>query len=283
MATSPRRALVALAVFASCAAAAAAAQKQEFRYTLGPGASLSIVNDYGPVTLKPSTDGQVVVTALPASNKIEVDSNRMGNRVEVRTHFLQHADQNEGRVEYEVQVPADATVTVRAGAGPIRVDKVRGDLTLEGDTAAVEVHDTANCMLHVRTVSGPVTLINVTNGHVEVSSVSGNVALTNVTGPKVTVDATKSAITYAGNFGGGGDYSFTNHSGDISITLPADASVDLTARSVNGSVQNEFPFQPKAHTAFPVTAGHSFAGTSNTGASMVRLRSFSGTIRVKKQ
>lgn len=283
MAKTSGGAKLAIGVFACLAVAAFAAQKQQFRYTLGPGASISIVNEYGPVILKPSSGNQVVVTATPGSNKVEIDCTQTGNRVEVRTHFLKHADQNDGRVEYEIQVPADANVTVRTDNGPINVQNLRGDINLESDTAAIDVRDMASGMVHARTVSGPITLTNVSKTHVEVASVSGNVVLANVTGPKVTADTTKSSIRYDGNFAGGGDYTFTNHSGDIEVSLPAEASVDMTARSINGSVQNEFPFRPKAHTAFAVTQGHSFAGTSNSGAAMVRIRSFSGTIRVKKQ
>jgi DUF4097 and DUF4098 domain-containing protein YvlB len=74
-----------------------------------------------------------------------------------------------------------------------------------------------------------------------------------------------------------------NHSGNIDVALPASASVDLSARSITGSVENDFPLRAKSHTALTISQGRSFAGTSNAGASSVQLRSFSGKIRVKKQ
>ena len=86
-----------------------------------------------------------------------------------------------------------------------------------------------------------------------------------------------------GDFGEGGDYMLVNHSGDIDVVLPAFASVDLTARSITGSVENDFPLQQKPHSSFVPSPGRAFAGTSNTGASSVQLRSFSGKIRVKKR
>jgi len=99
----------------------------------------------------------------------------------------------------------------------------------------------------------------------------------------VTASTTSGKIVYRGDFSGGGDYAFTNHSGDIEVTLPAEASVDISAVSVSGAVDNDFPFQPTAHAPFPITQGKSLVGTSNSGSSSVRLRSFSGKIRVKKQ
>ncbi len=282
MGTKPRVAALVIVLIASLPIVSWAAPKQ-FRYTLAPGGSVSVVNEYGRVTLKPSAGRQVIITATPSSDKVEVDCAQNGNRVEVRSHFLQRASQQEGQVDYDIQVPPDTTISVRTGSGPVHVEKLRGDVTLEGDGAAIEVRDLSGALVHARTVSGPITLNNVVSGHVELSSVTGNVSLTNVTGPKVTVNTTKGAIAYTGNCAGGGEYSLTNHSGNIDIALPADASVDLTARSINGKVQNEFPFQPKAHASFPVEQGHSFAGTSNSGASVLRLRSFTGTITVKKQ
>jgi len=264
-------------------AAFAADNRKEFRYTVGPGASVTVTNESGPVDVKGSVGRQVVIVATTHSDKVEVDCDQYANRVQATTHFLQHTEDPDGRVEYQVLVPADASVTVHASSGPMTAEKMGGDLTLEGDAAPVEVHDVSNAHLHVRTISGPVTLSNITNGHVEITSLSGNVLLDAVSGPKVSVNTAKGSIRYNGDFGGGGDYMLVNHSGNIDVTLPAYASVELSARSISGSVENDFPLQQKPHPTFSITQGRSFAGTSNAGASSVQLRSFSGKIRVKKQ
>jgi DUF4097 and DUF4098 domain-containing protein YvlB len=67
------------------------------------------------------------------------------------------------------------------------------------------------------------------------------------------------------------------------MTLPESASIDLTARTVSGTVTNDFPLQAKTHPTFVPKSGSSFAGTSNSGLSSVELQTFSGKIRVKKQ
>jgi hypothetical protein len=258
-------------------------QKNAFRYTVGAGASISILNEFGSVSIKPGSGRQVVVVARPHSSKVEVDPDQNGNRVEFRSHLLQPAGPGDGSVDYEVTVPADADVTVRSSDGPIQAEKISGDLALEGDTARVDVRDISHAHVHVRTVNGPINLSNVSNGHVEITSVGGDVTLNAVSGPKVSVNTTKGKIRYTGDMGGGGNYTLANHSGDIEVSLPASASVDLTARSVSGSVENDFPFQPKQHTSMPMAQGRSFSGTSNSGSSSVQLRSFSGKIKVKKQ
>jgi DUF4097 and DUF4098 domain-containing protein YvlB len=263
-------------------AAFAAENRREFRYTVGPGASVRVTNESGPVDIKGAAGRQVVIIATTHSDKVEVDCDQSGNRIQATTHFLQRADSAEGRVDYQVLVPLDARVTVRAPSGPITAERMRGDLTLEGDAARVDVRDAGNAHVHVRTISGPVTLGNISNGHVEVTSLSGDVQLDAVSGPKVSVNTAKGSIRYNGDFGGGGDYMLVNHSGNIDVTLPASASVDLSARSISGSVENDFPLKQKQHPTFSISQGRSFAGTSNSGASSVQLRSFSGKIRVKQ-
>ncbi len=284
MANYRRGATLVLATLLCMAIPAASAEsKKEFRYNVAAGASVFITNQYGPVTVKAANGHQVLANATLHSDKVEVDGSQNGNRIELRTHFLQRATDPEGRVDYEVQVPQDASVTIHSSSGPIRVDKLRGDLTVDGDSAKVEVQDSGSGHIHVRTVNGPVTLANITDGHVEITSVSGDVTLNSVSGSKVAVNTTKGNIRYAGDFGSAGDYELMNHSGDIDVTLSASASVEVSARSVSGSVQNDFQFQPKEHTSFASTPGKSLIGTLNAGASAVRLRSFTGKISVHKK
>lgn len=261
----------------------AAAEKKEFRYRVTPGATVSVVGEFGPITLRASSGGQVIVAATPHSGKVEVDSAQNGNRVDVRTHILQKATPEEGSVDYDIQVPRDSSIIIHTASGPVKVQSTGADLTVEGDTSKVEVSDISNGHLKVRTVGGPVALSNIRNCFLDVTSVSGTVTLDQVSGKMVTANTTSAAIQYSGDFNGGGEYSLSSHSGNIDVVLPAAASVDITARSVTGSVQNDFPLRPQAHPTFAAADGHSLAGIANSGASSVRLRTFSGTIRVKKQ
>lgn len=284
MASIPARKIALLALAFAATVALAAESKKEFKYTVGPKPLVTIVNEYGPVSVKGVPGHQVTITATTHSDKVDVDSSQAGNRTEVRTHMLQTASPDEARVEYEVTVPLDASVSVRGSTGPYSAEKLRGDVMLEGDVAKVEVRDVSNAHVHVHTVDGPVTLTNVSGGHVEITSVGGDVELIDVTGPKVAVNTTSGNIRYTGDFGANGDYSLSNNFGNIEVSLPASASVDLTARSLRGSAISNFPLeQSKRPTAFPLTAGKAFAGTANSGASSVRLRSLSGTIRVTKR
>jgi DUF4097 and DUF4098 domain-containing protein YvlB len=261
---------------------ASAESRKEFRFTVHPGSTISVTNPYGAISVKSALANMVIVTAVMQSDKVEIDQSQHGDRIEVATHLLPGADADSGKVDYEVTVPADSSVNLHTSTGPLRAEKMRGDVTLEGTTASVEVHDVANAHVHVRTMSGPVTLSNIKGGHVEVTSISGDVILNSVTGPNVQVSSSSGKIVYNGDFGTGGEYSLMSHTGDIEATAPPEASIDVVAQSARGTVDSDFSLEPR-HTSFTVKAGSAFAGTMNKALSLVRLRSFSGKIHLKKR
>ncbi len=263
----------------------AAETHKEFRFNVAPKAGISVNNPYGSVSVKPSTGNVVVINAVLFSDKVEVDNNVVGNRVEIQSHLLPGADTQSGRVDYEILVPPDASVALHSSAGILRAEKLHGDVTLEGAAASVELRDLSQAHVHVKTLNGPVTLTNVQDGHVEVDSLSGNVTLNSVNGPLVQVISTSGGIRYVGDFGDSGEYRLTSHSGDIEATVPDSTSADVSARSVRGEVHDDIPLQPKQHTSFVLKEGSAFWGTMGRAAvsSTVVLRSFSGKIHLRKR
>jgi hypothetical protein len=270
-------------VLATCLSAAAFAEnKKEYRYTVGPNANISVETQYGAISVKPGSSDEVVVTARFKSDNVEVDQQQNGNRIGIASHLLRGADQQAGQVDYELLIPPDATLNLRSASGPLSVERLQGDLTLEGTDAVVNVRNVANGHVHVRTMRGPITLTDVRNGHVEIASISGDVHLKSVDGPLVQAVSGSGRIFYDGDFGSAGNYRFTTHTGDIEALAPADVSADFRAHSVLGRVQHDFPLQPR-HSRFSVEAGRSFVGTAGQAASEVVLRSFSGKIRLKQR
>ena len=263
----------------------AAETHKEFHFNVGPKAGLSVNNPYGSISVKPSAGNVVVVNAVVASDKVEVDNSLIGNRVEVQSHLLAGADSQTGRVDYEILVPSDASITLHSSSGSLHAEKIHGDVTLEGAAATVDVRDITNAHVHVRTLNGSVDLTNVQDGHIEVDSLSGNVTLKSVNGPLVQVISTSGRISYTGDFGDHGDYRLTSHSGDIDAVVPDTTSADVDARSVRGEVHDDIPLLPRQHTSYVVKEGSAFWGTMGRAAvsSTVVLRSFSGKIHLRKR
>ncbi len=262
-----------------------AQSRKEYRFNVEPKAGVSVNNPYGSISVRPSSGNTVVINAVLHSDKVEVDNSQNANRVEIQSHLLPGADAESGRVDYEILVPPDASVTLHSSTGPLKAEKLHGDVNLEGSGATVEVRDISNAHVHIRTLNGPVTLTNVQEGHVEVDSLSGEITLDRVTGPLVQVISMSGRISYLGDFGSGGDYRLTTHSGDIEATVPEATSADVSAHSVKGEVHDDIPLQPKTHTAFSFKQGSAFVGTMGRAAvsSTVVLRTFSGKIHLRKR
>ncbi len=281
--TSLRQTTIVTLVLATCLSASAFAEtKKEYRFTVGPNAIISVDTQCGAISVKPGSSHQVVVTATLKSDNVEVDHQQNGNRIEIASHLLQGANEQTGQVDYEVLIPPDATLNLRSSTGPLSAEHLQGDLTLEGTDAVVDVRNVENGHVHVRTMRGPITLTEVRNGHVEIASISGDVHLKSVTGPLVQASSGSGKIFYDGDFGSGGDYKFTTHTGDIEALVPPDVSAGFRAHSVLGRVQHDFPLQPR-HSRFPAEAERSFFGTTGKASSEVVLRSFSGKIRLKQR
>ena len=280
---SLQRTTVVTLVLATCLASAAMAEtKKQYRFNVGPNAVITVDTQYGAISARPGSSSEVVVTATLYSDKAEVDNLRHGDRIDIESHLMPGADQQTGRVDYEVLIPADATLNLHSSTGPLSAERLEGHLTLEGADAVVNIRDVRNGYVTVKTMGGPITLSDVRNGHVEINSITGAVTLKSVTGPVVQAVSGSGKISYDGDFGSAGEYKLTTHTGDIEAIVPADTSADFSAHSMLGKVQNDFPLQPR-HSRFSVEAGRSFFGTVGKAASEVVLRSFSGRIRLKQR
>src|SRR5258708_29171568 len=80
-----RSSTVLLAVFSLLSLLAAAQEKKEFSYAVGPGAVISITNNYGPISVKPSGSSQVVVETVSHSDTVSLVNEQHGDRVELRS------------------------------------------------------------------------------------------------------------------------------------------------------------------------------------------------------
>ena len=271
---------VAVLTLAGMAFGAGMARK-DLRFKVGKHPVISINNQYGPITVKAGAPRDVVVTAILHSDKVELDQTKSRHRIDIVSHLLPGADRATGVVEYEIQVPPDANVTLHSESGRIHAEKLNGDVTVAGSDGPIDVADCAGGHVHVRTLNGTVSLSNV-HGHVEIMSMGGDVLMNGVTGMLVAVNSNSGKIQYDGDFGAAGEYEFTSHTGNIEAVAPAYASIDVLARSTNGPVQSDFSLEPK-HTPFSAKVGGAFSGTLGMAASSVKLFSFSGKIHLKKR
>jgi DUF4097 and DUF4098 domain-containing protein YvlB len=269
------------------ASLASAQTQQEKRFTCGPKPTVSVVNEYGPIAVHPGTGNQVVVRYVLHSDKVEVDTNQggdqNGDRITVESHLLQGASGDSAQVDYEVLVPAGSVIFIHSNSGTLSAEHLTGDVSVEGAATPVDLRGMSEGHIRVRTLSGNILLADIRQVHVVANTIGGDITMRNVDGPLVEVSSNNGKIHYDGDFGGMGSYKLNSHSGDIDASIPATASFDVTATSVKGQVDNDFPLQPKSHSITIPEKGHSFVGVAGRAASSVFLHTFSGKIRLKQR
>jgi hypothetical protein len=267
---------VLVAVFPVLSLLAVAQEKKEFRYIVGPKAVISTTNNYGSITIKPSRNNQVLVTTVSYSDAVTFENEQHGNRIDLRAISRQ---QGSSLVDYTLVVPADAFVTLRSSDGKLHVEGLRGDVVLEDVTGTVEATDISNAHLHVKTLSGQVSLTDIRDSHVDIHSLSGNIDMHNVSGLSLEVNSTSGRITYEGDPGSAGEYLLTTHSGDLEVSIPASAQVEIKARSLKGESDHGLP----SANGIPATGQRSLLLKPGiVSASRFVLRSFRGRIHVKR-
>jgi len=283
-----------LMIMVALAVVSRAQTRQEFRFAVGPRVTIAIVNQFGDISVKPSNGNLVVVVATRASDKVEIDrspetaaESAAANRISITTHLLNGATAASGLVNYEVQVPADASVILQSATGMLRAERLRGDVDVEGAQANVDLRDIAEAHVHVKTMDGAVALTNIKGGHVEVESVSGDIHLADVAAPQVRVRSTSGRISYDGDFGYTGEYRISNHSGNIDAVIPQATSAEIKATSLRGKVVDDVHLKPKTHATGVIAGASSFVGTTistvSHTASSVWLSTFSGRIHLQKR
>ncbi len=255
---------------------------KHFRYEVGKDASVSVFNQYGPIVVHSSNTKVITVKATLGSERVEIDPLQNGSHVELRSHLLPGSDATNAQVSYELTVPYSTELNLHSATGPLKVEKLGADVTLEGDSASVDVRDIHGSHLHVRTLDGDVTLTGISEEHVRVMTVGGKVYLQGVSGPDVHVETTSGLIRYAGQFGPNGSYELHTYSGNIELMLPLDASADLTAISNAGTVTTDFTVRPKKHPTLPGTSGGMVSGFLGNGAPSVSVRTIVGSVFILK-
>ena len=253
-----------------------AQERKAFTYTVGPQAIVSITNNYGTTIIKPSENRQVVITTVSYSDAASFENEQHGDRIDVRARSTR---QGSGLVDYTVLVPADALVNVRSSKGTLHVQGLRGDVILQSETATVEVSDISDAHLHVNTLSGPINLTDIRNSHLDVHSVDGNVDLHNVTGSSVEVNSAHGRINFEGDPGFAGEYRLTSRSGDLEISIPNSAPVEISSHSVNGQSDEDIP---QRSIGPAVGSGNMFLKPRIPSASRFVLRSFKGRIHIRR-
>jgi len=195
----------------------------------------------------------------------------------------------------ELRVPRNARVWVKTGSADIEVSGIGGGLDLNIIGGSIRVNGKPRELL-VESMDGAVTFTGFTDyarlktatgdivlqgggEDLTLTTVSGSIQAANGERPlqRARFESVTGAITFVGELSPGSDLRFDTHSGAIEVRLPGQASVEIDAATVTGSIENTW------NRGRPIAGregrGMELGTSSGMGSARVLVRSFKGNVR----
>lgn len=154
------------------------------------------------------------------------------------------------------------------------MEGLAGDVTIQTTSNPIEIMNLDDAYIHVKTLDGSVTLTAVRNSHVYVQSLNGPINISNAPGSWVEANSTGGRITYDGDPGTGGDYRLSSHSGDVDVSIPESAFVEIQTDGQSGQSPNETGTQTRRNSPF--------LRRGSLERAHFELRSFTGKVRLER-
>lgn len=274
------------AVAALVLASPAGAHQIEKRFKVEERPLVTIRNAHGKIRVQSWQQPEVRVVANHPGNKVEVDVEQFGNRIEITTHQLaENLSLEELAADYQITVPEETELQVRTDSGDIFVERVFGDMTFDTVAANLDLREVAGYLV-IKTIGGSLVCVRCA-GRLDFRSISGSARLLEPLTSNLFVQTTSGSIFFDGEFLRGGVYRLQNSSGPIEVRFSETNSFELSAKSVFGRVESNTDLRPRAHSpetfSAPQGARRILSGIYNEGHAKVELISFNGTITIRKR
>ena len=283
-------------------------------FPVSKGATLLLSNIAGNIQVTPGTAERIEVEALKhawgqnaeqAKQRLGdalIETYATGNRVELRVESGERRDARGLDVEFNVKVPADATVDLRTVSGDIRVINVKGEVRVQGVSGNVALEGTAR-LSAVKTVNGGITITNAgadaqlslstVNGDLlvqtlntralDVNTVNGDVRLNGWSGDRAHIRSLDGDLDLQTSLTKGGRYEIESHSGNINLSLAEQPGFELEAHTFNGRIRVDFPIRSEGPIRDNDRGPRSVRGTYGDGSSSLRLQTFDGNLTVTRR
>lgn len=270
-----------------CAPAEAAAQRIEKHFAV-KGRPVVVIRNVGNgrIEVKSSKNAEVVITSTKASDKISVDMEQAGDRIDVTSSMIDgSAKPTEMEADFLLTVPEETELQLRTQTGLIYVEQVMGDMTL--DSVAGDVHLKEVSGYIIVTTTGGSLVCTQCAGKLEFASISGNAQVLQPALDNVKLRTMTGNILFDGDFVRTGLYSMRSGKGLVEVRFSGNDSFDLNAQTATGTVDNQAAdyLKPDSHGVKHVASKFSkgLFGTVGMGLAKVELSSYSGTIRILKR
>jgi DUF4097 and DUF4098 domain-containing protein YvlB len=240
----------------------------------------------GRIEVKSARVSEVIVASTQSSNKVSLEYESAGDRIDVSAKVADAAAQpSDLEVNFQLTVPEETELELRTQTGLIYVEQVMGDMTLQSVAGDVHLKEVSGYIV-VRTTNGGLICTQCA-GKLDFNSVSGSAQLLQPALTNVNLFTTTGNILFDGDFIRTGIYTMRSGKGTVEVHFSGTDSFDLDAQTNTGTVDNQAEAYLKQdshgmkHIASRFTKG--LFGTVGTGLAKVELSSYSGTIRILKR
>ncbi|GAC1622336.1 MAG: hypothetical protein NVS9B13_15000 [Candidatus Acidiferrum sp.] len=240
----------------------------------------------GRIEVKSWKNPEVVISGSRATDKMVIDIEQAGDRIEVTTHSVDDSAQpRDMETNFLLTVPEETELQLKTQMGLIYVEQVMGDMTLESVAGEIHLKEVSGYII-VSTRTGSLNCTQCA-GKLKFDTVSGNTVITQPALNAVSISTFSGNILFDGDFVSTGLYSMNSNKGLVEVRFSGTDSFDLNAQTSMGTVENraEAYLKPDAHGV--KRSASKFAkglfGTVGQGLAKVELSSYSGTIRILKR
>ena len=231
---------------------ASVTEEVRLSYSLDDGGRFSISNVNGSIAVSGGAGEGVEVVATKSADsqkeldEIKIDVKQSAGEIVIETKIGESAGwfsraNNSGRVDYRISLPAGTLLD--------SVETVNGDVAIGG-------------------VSGKVVAESV-NGNLDVRDLAGDASLATVNG-EVNARFARCA--------GQQDIKAETVNGRVTLSLPEDADVEISADTLNGSIDGaDWGLEPDKGFV-----GSDLRGKIGEGSARLNIDTVNGSIRIKK-
>ena len=170
--------------------------------------------------------------------------------------------------------------------GAVSVDTVEGDIQLTGLTGTVDAESVSGKItleggrgrVELSTVEGDI-VVSKAGGEIVAESVNGNITVTDAQASAVEISTVDGSISYGGALQASGRYLFTTHDGDVTLTIPDNASATFSVRTFgDGRLDSTLPLKQGTSGRRGQRATYTLGG----GSAQVDIEAFDGSVRIRR-
>ncbi len=301
---SPFLCAVALLLAATLSFASTPQGTFEKTFPVSGPVDLEVLTHSGDITVRSGPSGSVFIRGKIYVGDRWLMGRRQGDVAEIEQHpplrqegnsiHVDYVTMRDISVDYEITVPADATIRTRSGSGDQIIEGLHGNADLQSGSGDIKLANltgeirlqTGSGNVRAREISGPVRggagsgdieVEETGSGDIDLHTGSGNVTVRGIQGA-LRAEAGSGDITAEGTQTGG--WEIRTGSGNVHVRLPANSAFDADISTSSGTVNVDSPIEMTVQGRVQESR-KTIRGKVRGGGPVLSVRTGSGDIHIQ--